>query len=157
MVGRYERGKSRLVVLTIHEGTAYIANGSLGLLFLVLTLDLDQLVLLVLQELDWQLNLILSIVVVLFFIIGIMERFIVVNPSWREFFDVCVILSNLDTIILNQLHFDPLATPRDDGLFFFDLKGGRLRHIIVLIHSMITALFLTLGCRLMHLIYKYYG
>ena len=74
MVEWYERGKSRLVVLTIHEGTAYIANGSLGLLFLVLTLDLDQLVLLVLQELDWQLNLILAIIVVLFIIIiGIME------------------------------------------------------------------------------------
>ena len=113
-----------MVVLTIHEGTAYIANGSLGLLFLVLTLDLDQLVLLVLQELDWQLNLILTIIVLLFIIIGIMERFIVVNTSWREFFDVCVILSNLDTIILNQLHFDPLSAPRDDGLFFFDLKGG---------------------------------
>ena len=102
MVERYERGKGRLIVLASHEGTPYIANGSLGLLLLVLTLDLDQLVLLVLQELDWPLALILAIIVVfLFIIIRIMERFIVVNPSWREFFDVCVILSNLDTIVLN--------------------------------------------------------
>ena len=79
MVERYERRKSRLIILTIQEGTAYIANGSLVLLFLILTLDLDELVLLVLQELDWQLDLILTIIVVLLFIIiGIMERFIVV-------------------------------------------------------------------------------
>ena len=96
------------------------------MLFLILTLDFDQFIFLILQELNRSLNFVLTIVIALIFIISILVRSFVIICSRCEFFDVGVILSDLYAVILDQLHLYLLCTPQDASLLFFDLRTGGL-------------------------------